>query len=85
MLLKNKKKNNWSVGKKKVDTIINQDERLSALKNKDHHKGDHKDIYKEIFEKLVNEKFNEIQELTCEINHDNLMHYFECDTAKKTW
>ena len=79
------KKNNWSAGKKKVDTITNQNERLSALKNKDHHKDDHKDIYKKIFEKLVNEKFNEIQELTCEINHDNLMHYFECDTAKKTW
>ena len=50
-----------------------------ALVNKDDHKG----IYKEIFDKIIKEKFEEIKELTNEINHDYLTYYFKDDTVKK--
>ena len=56
-------------GRKQVDAITNQNERLEVVTSKDDRKDCHKDIYKEIFEKLVKEKFNEIKELTWEINH----------------
>ena len=46
-------------------------------------KEDHKDNYKEIFEKLVKEKFDEIKELTHEINYDDLTYYFKGNTARK--
>ena len=39
-------------GRKQIDTITNQNERLEALSNKD----DHKDNYKKIFEELVTER-----------------------------
>ena len=52
-------------GRKKLDAVTNQNEKLVALTNKD----DHKDNYKEIFEKLIKERFNEIKELTYEINY----------------
>ena len=56
-------------GRKQVDAITNQNERLEVITNKDDRKDCHKDICKEIFEKLVKEKFNKIKELTWEINH----------------
>ena len=58
-----------------------------ALTNKDDHKDDHKDhhkyIYIEIFGKLAKEKFDEIKDLTYEINHDYFKYYFKNDTAQK--
>ena len=44
---------------------------------------DHKDIYKNMFEKLAKEKFDEIKELTYEIDNDYLIFYLKNDTAKK--
>ena len=68
-------------GIKQKDVITNQNERLAT--NKDDHKDGHKDIYKEIFDKIVKEKFDEIKDLTYEINHDYLTYFFKNDTAKK--
>ena len=42
------------------------------LKIKNDHKDDYKNIYKETFDKLVIEKFDEIKELTTEINLNDL-------------
>ena len=53
-------------GKKQIDVITIQNRRLDALTNKD----DQKSIYKKISDKLVQEKFDEIKELTNKINHD---------------
>ena len=53
-------------GKKQIDVITIQNRRLDALINKD----DQKSIYKKISDKLVQEKFDEIKELTNKINHD---------------
>ena len=47
-------------GRKQIDAIANQNERLEAVTNKD----DHKDNYEEIFAELVKERFGEITELT---------------------
>ena len=44
-------------GRKQIDSIANQNEKLAALTNKDIPK----ENYKEIFEKLVKERFNEIK------------------------
>ena len=55
-------------GRKQIDSITNQNERLATLTNKN----DHKDNYKEIFEELVTERFDEITELANERNHDDL-------------
>ena len=65
------------LGRKQIDAITNQNERLAVLTNKDDHN------YKEIFEKLVKERFDEIKELTNEINHDDLAYYFTGNTARK--
>ena len=46
-------------------------------------KEDHKDNYKEIFEKLVKEKFDEIKELTHEINYDDLTYYLKVILLEK--
>ena len=70
-------------GKKQIDAIINQNKRLSALTKNDDHKDDQKNIYKEVFDKLVKVKFDEIEDLTYETNHDYLTYYFKNDTAKK--
>ena len=51
-----------------------------GLTNKD---DDHKDNYKEIFEELVKERFDEIKELTNEINQNDLIYYFKGNTARK--
>ena len=64
---------------KKIDSITNQNERPADLTNK----GDHKENYKEIFEKPVKERFDEIKQLTDEINHDDLIYYFTGNTARK--
>ena len=72
-------------GKKKIDVITKQNEkldasvntskRLEALTNKD----DHKDNYKKLFEESVIERSNDIKERTDEINHDDLIYYFKGD------
>ena len=46
-------------------------------------KDDHESIYKEIFDKIVKGKFDEIKELTDEIDHDDLRYYFKNNTATK--
>ena len=43
-------------GKKQMEAITNQNERLTDLTNKD---DNHKDNYKKIFEELVKERFDE--------------------------
>ena len=42
-----------------------------------------KDNYKEILELLAKERFYEIKDLTDEINHDYLTHYFTNNTARE--
>ena len=42
------------------------------LQIKNDHKDDYKNIYKETFDKLVIEKFDEIKELTAEVNLNDL-------------
>ena len=54
-------------GRKQVVAITNKSKRLAATTNKD----DHKDNYKETFEELVKERFDEIKELTDEINQND--------------
>ena len=54
-LLKNKEKTIEDQGRKKIDAITNQNERLAGLTNKN----DHKDNVKEIFEKLVKKRFDD--------------------------
>ena len=44
-------------GRKQIDAITNQSERLAALTNKD----ERKDNYKEIFEELIEKRFDEIK------------------------
>ena len=58
--LEKQRKTNEDPGRKQIDAITNQNERLTALINKDDHKGN----YKEICEKLVKERFDEIKVLT---------------------
>ena len=48
--------------KQQIDAVTSQNERLSALTNKDYHQDDYENIYKKIFEKTVKERFNEITE-----------------------
>ena len=45
---------------KKIDAIMNQGKKFTALTNKE---SDHKDNYKEIFEKIVRERVDEIKNL----------------------
>ena len=49
------------------------------LTNKD----DHNNNYTEIFEELVKQRFDEIKELTDEINHNDLTYYFKGNTVRK--
>ena len=67
-------------GEKQIDTIVNQNKRLVALTNEDLYK----DNYKKIFEELVKERFDEIKELTHEINQNDLIDYFKDNTDRKT-
>ena len=64
-------------GRKQMDAIMNQNERLMVT-NKD----DHENNYKEIFEGLVKERFNEIKELT-DISQNDLIYYFKSNTDRK--
>ena len=50
------------------------------LTNKD---DDHKGNYKKMFEKLVKERFDEIIELTNEMNQNDLIYYLKGNTARK--
>ena len=52
-----------------------------ALTNKDYHENK----YKQIIEELVQERFDEIKELTVEVNHNGLIYYFKGNTARKTF
>ena len=71
---------NEEEGKKQIDAIPNKNKRLVALTNKG---DDHKGNYKEVFEELVKEKFDEIKELTNEINQNDLRYYFKGNTVIK--
>ena len=42
-----------------------------------------KGIYEEIYEQLLQEKFDKIQELTDEINQNDLTYYFKGNTFRK--
>ena len=66
-------------GRKQIDGITNQTERLAALTNKDYHK----DNYKEIFEELIKERFDEIKELTDEIDQNDFIYYFKGNSFRK--
>ena len=63
---------------KQIDAITDQKKRLETLSNKD----DHKSIDKKIFDRVVIEKFDEIKELTNEIDHDDLIYHFKNNTNK---
>ena len=67
-------------GRKQIDAVTNQNERLAVLTNKDDYKDDHKDVYRKIFDEIVNEKFDEINELTDKINQNDLTYYFKDNT-----
>ena len=56
-----------------IDAITNQNVRLAALTNKDNN---HKDKLKKL-EELLKERFDEIKELTDEINQNDLTYYFK--------
>ena len=77
--MRNKQKQLKNKEKKPIDAITNKNGRLEALTNKDNHKS----IYKEIFDQLVKEKFDEMKELTYEIEHDDFIYYFKNNTARK--
>ena len=66
-------------GRKQIDAITDQNERLVTLTNRDYHKDD----YNEIYEMLVKERFDGIKELTDERNDDYLTYYFKGNTARK--
>ena len=66
-------------GRKQIEAVTNKNERLADLTNKD----DYKYNYKEIFEQLVKEIFDEIKELTDEINHHYLTYHSSGNTARK--
>ena len=59
-------------GKKQIDAITNQNQN-----------DDHKDDYKTVFEGLVKERFDEIKQLTHEINQNYLIYYFKSNTSSK--
>ena len=63
--MKNKQKR-----KKQANTITDQNKRLKDLANKD----DLASIYKKILDRVVKEGFDEMRELTCEINLDDLIY-----------
>ena len=63
----------------KTKEISNQNKRLLALTNK----GDHKNNHKKIFEEFVKESFDEIKELSHEVDHNGLTYYFTGNTTRK--
>ena len=76
--MKNKQKR-FKSKEENIDSITNQKGRLETLNNKD----DHKDNYKKISEKLLKERFDEITELTDEINKNDLKYYFKGNILRK--
>ena len=66
-------------GKKQIDAITNQSQELEILTNKDNLKSD----YKETLDKVVKEKLGKIEELTNEIDYNDLINYFKNNTASK--
>ena len=66
-------------GKKQIDAITNQSQKLEILTNKDNLKSD----YKEKLDKVVKEKLGKIEELTNEIDYNDLKNYFKNSTASK--
>ena len=66
-------------GKKINRCYYKSKQKFEALINKDDHKSDYKKI---LLKKIVKEKPGKIEELTSEIDHDDLM-YFENNTASK--
>ena len=77
--MKNKKETFEEQGKKQTDAITKQNKGLEALTNKD----DHKNVYEKIFDKLVKEKFDEIRELSDEIDYNDLIYCFKNNTTTK--
>ena len=65
--------------RKQIDAFTNQSKIIEVLTNK----GDHKSIYKEIFDKLIKERFDEIIELTNEINQNDLIYYFKIKSEER--
>ena len=65
--------------RKQIDAFTNQSKIIEVLTNK----GDHKSIYKEIFDKLIKERFDEIIELTNEINQNDLIYYFKSKSEER--
>ena len=77
--LKRKKKNKYLLLQiKKKKKKKKKKKRLETLCNKD----DHKSIDKKIFDRVVIERFDEIKELTNEIDHDDLIYHFKNNTNK---
>ena len=56
--------------KRHANAITDQNKRLKDLANKD----DLESIYKKILDRVVKEGFDEMRELTCEINLDDLIY-----------
>ena len=56
-----------------------------GLAKRDDHKYDHKDLSKERFKKLVKKKFNKLEKLIYEINHDDLTYYFNPSQDGPFW
>ena len=54
-----------------------------ALTNKDNHKSDYKSDYKKLLEKIAKEKLGKIEELTSEIDYNDLIYYFKNNTSSK--
>ena len=65
--------------RKQIDAFTNQSKIIEVLTNK----GDHESIYKEIFDKLIKERFDEIIELTNEINQNDLIYYFKSKSEER--
>ena len=54
-----------------------------ALTDKDNHKSDYKSDYKKLLEKIAKEKLGKIEELTSEIDYNDLIYYFKNNTSSK--
>ena len=77
---KTKKKQSKTKKKKQTDAVANQRIKIAAITNKDN---DHEKNYIEIFEELVKERFDEIKQLTNEINQNDSIYYFKGNTGRK--
>ena len=66
---------------KQIEAITNQNKRVGALTDKDNHKSDHKKTP----EKIVEEKLSKIEELTVQVNYDDLIYCFKNNTVSKSF